>query len=76
MKTIIEPFKIKSVEPLKFTSLQERKRILKDAGYHFFWMPAALPKMPILSKCANPVMKRRPFVKSPARCFPMPTAVP
>jgi tryptophanase len=36
MKTIIEPFKIKSVEPLRFTSRMEREAILKEAGYNLF----------------------------------------
>ncbi|MCK9280686.1 MAG: tryptophanase [Melioribacteraceae bacterium] len=36
MKTIIEPFKIKSVEPIKFTTREERKAILKKAGYNPF----------------------------------------
>ncbi|MGD2187334.1 MAG: tryptophanase [Desulfobacterales bacterium] len=36
MKTIIEPFKIKSVEPLRFTTSDERKAILKAAGYNLF----------------------------------------
>ncbi len=36
MKTIIEPFKIKSVEPLRFTSHKERKAILEKAGYNLF----------------------------------------
>ena len=36
MKTIIEPFKIKSVEPLRFTSRKEREAILRAAGYNLF----------------------------------------
>ncbi len=36
MKTIIEPFKIKSVEPLRFTSRRQREGILKAAGYNLF----------------------------------------
>jgi tryptophanase len=36
MKIIIEPFKIKSVEPLRFTSREEREAILKNAGYNLF----------------------------------------
>ena len=36
MKTIIEPFKIKVVEPIKMTSREERERILRQAGYNLF----------------------------------------
>lgn len=35
-KTIIEPFRIKSVEPLKRTTLAERKAILKEARLNLF----------------------------------------
>lgn len=40
MKTIIEPFKIKTVEPIRFTTTEERKRILQDAGYNPFMIHA------------------------------------
>ncbi|HTY11326.1 MAG TPA: tryptophanase [Bacteroidota bacterium] len=40
MKTIIEPFKIKSVEPIRFTTLEERSDILKQAGYNPFFIHA------------------------------------
>ena len=36
MKTIIEPFKIKTVEPIKFTTKEERLKILKKAHYNLF----------------------------------------
>ena len=36
MKIIIEPFKIKSVEPLRFTNHEQREIILKKAGYNLF----------------------------------------
>ena len=40
MKTIIEPFKIKSVEPIRFTTKEERIAILKKAGYNPFMIHA------------------------------------
>ena len=40
MKTIIEPFKIKSVEAVKTTTKQEREKILKKAHYNPFMIPA------------------------------------
>jgi tryptophanase len=36
MKTIIEPFKIKSVEPIRMTTPAEREGILKKARYNLF----------------------------------------
>jgi len=40
MKTIIEPFKIKSVEPVKFTTVEDREDVLKKAYYNPFMIPA------------------------------------
>jgi len=40
MKTIIEPFKIKSIEPIKFTTEQQRERILQKAYYNPFLISA------------------------------------
>lgn len=36
MNTIIEPFKIKSVEPIYFTTKEQRKSILENAAYNPF----------------------------------------
>ncbi len=36
MKTIIEPFRIKVVEPLAFTTAEQRHEILKNAHYNVF----------------------------------------
>ena len=40
MKTIIEPFKIKMVEPIKLTTADEREAILAKAAFNVFQIPA------------------------------------
>ncbi|MEW6130150.1 MAG: tryptophanase [Acidobacteriota bacterium] len=40
MKTIIEPFKVKVVEPIKMTSRDERESILKASWYNLFLVHA------------------------------------
>src|SRR5580658_2041915 len=40
MKTIIEPFRIKSVEPLRHTTREEREGLLEAAGYNLFRIEA------------------------------------
>jgi tryptophanase len=39
-KTIIEPFRIKSVEPIRWTTREERRELLKAAHYNLFLLPA------------------------------------
>jgi tyrosine phenol-lyase len=40
MQTIIEPFRIKSVEPLHHTTREEREEYLRHAGYNLFLIEA------------------------------------
>jgi len=40
-RTIIEPFRIKSVEPIRWTTRAERERLLENAHYNLFLLPAS-----------------------------------
>jgi tryptophanase len=40
VQTIIEPFRIKSVEPLRWTTRQQREQLLEAAYYNLFLLPA------------------------------------
>jgi tyrosine phenol-lyase len=40
VKTIIEPFRIKSVEPLRWTTREQRLALLQAAHYNLFLLPA------------------------------------
>jgi tryptophanase len=41
MKTIIEPFRIRSVEPMRHTTPAQREKLLHKAGYNLFELRAA-----------------------------------
>lgn len=40
MQTIIEPFRIKVVEPIRMTTPEQRERILREAGFNLFLIHA------------------------------------
>src|SRR5271154_4684160 len=40
VKTIIEPFRIKSVEPIRWTTREQREGLLQAANYNLFLLPA------------------------------------
>ncbi len=40
IRTIIEPFRIKSVEPIRHTTRAQRQKLIEDAGYNLFLVPS------------------------------------
>ncbi|HEU4345984.1 MAG TPA: tryptophanase [Candidatus Binatia bacterium] len=40
VNTIIEPFKIKMVEPIRWTTREQRERLMREAHYNLFLLPA------------------------------------
>jgi tryptophanase len=40
-RTIIEPFRIKSIEPIRWTTRPQREKLLRAAHYNLFHLPAA-----------------------------------
>ena len=59
MKTIIEPFKIKSVEPIKFTTPQEREHVLRQAHYNLFLVPAEEVLIDLLTDSGTSAMSAK-----------------
>src|SRR6059058_6386594 len=40
IKTIIEPFRIKSIEAIRRTTREERRKLMEAAGYNLFLVPS------------------------------------
>src|SRR5258708_15864617 len=49
IKTIIEPFRIKSIEPIRRTTRGERQRLMEAAGYNLFLAPSSAILLDLLS---------------------------
>src|SRR5258705_13279197 len=55
-RPIIEPFRIKSVEPIRTTSRKERQRLIEAAGYNLFVAPSEAILIDLLTDSGTSAM--------------------
>lgn len=55
-KTIIEPFKAKMIEPIPFTTREERQTLLENSGYNLFNIPADKVTIDLLTDSGTSAM--------------------
>ena len=59
IRTIIEPFKIKTVEPIRWTTRAEREELLQQAHYNLFLLPAEDVLIDLLTDSGTAAMSTR-----------------
>jgi tryptophanase len=59
LRTRIEPYRIKAVEPVPFTTREQRERALDEAGWNLFRVPADLVTIDLLTDSGLTAMSAR-----------------
>lgn len=58
VKTVIEPFRIHSVEPMRMTTAAERAELVQQAHYNLFQLPAEMVLIDLLTDSGTGAMSR------------------
>src|SRR5881397_3614859 len=64
MKFPSEPFKIKVIEPIRRTTREERDRLLRQAGYNLFQIPAKSVYVDLLTDSGTAAMSDKSYAGS------------